>query len=1214
MAPQKRTSIQRLYGSERYNPITVTAAVPGYQLMNQLSAGGPPGQMPKHLKFAPLQAGRFEFAVPAEREAQLQAAAQLLDTAHFDGWLLSSRAAAAASAFAPPDGTAPGVVAQIGSAFTTAATAAAQAVGLKSRPTPLLANMAAADVQSGARATSPVLLARVQRQQTTIAAAGAQYAAQGIRIALDKAVLCLQAAAGDQGERLGGYVAEFKLLSDALHQLPAQAPAERRVTHAQALQDHQAAMPALPDDVKPALAQVFAKLGSVAAEQARVLLQHKDALAAVATAEALSMAAVIEQAGAADPSFGQTLRTLIDRLNARPAKDDQLPADMVLESVFDAAVIAFGHSQSDDTTAPEVALNPAQGRQASLALETLGTMDAARLAAAAAAPETASPEDAAAVALAREMALLPRGIEMLSMAASLPGRESAPLDKATKARCDNALRVLFAADAALAGAATTAQPLLRQARAAAAQVVQSPGFQLEGVEPALRRAFNTVRNDFLESGAGTALHKADDFLKSLTTDMLSSTSRENSLSGMIARTLPIGGATALNPSAIASATKTLAQAGLITDTGLAVDAMKDAVVGLRGGEEATLPERALKALAMSLSSAVPPGTPEQLTRAIAAQVQVPQHFGLDAQALALDPALQQLWAQYENGDLKPAEAAHQLARHAANAPGAAPAVLTFRKALDVAVGSALWNRGKIGDKQELQEGLVSIARLMSLRDKFKFTGGNSYGLDTSKVQLGFQPDGMAAPASLVLRLGLAGKYQHDLVLEIGMTTQAYYLTVGTQSTVGAKVGGGAGVSLKAGEGIASGGARMVDVTASGSYEYQWQEGLLARVPRDKATEGRNQQEFEDLLRNLVMWQERGHNGPADAILSNVDAASLNLLGQYDRESRRGEVAGNLGPQVAVSRPLPAGQGGPGAANAARGGGGVPASAPGPSAAGASGPAPSAGSSADYAQVAQARLSLLQLRSQGELRTTKAEEVSGHYRYQEVKLGARTLTQVGAAASLSLRLKDLGQGKTLNAGDTAGFSRAADWVGGTEVTKRLVTMDGVTDPLRSRRVSEFLDLPRYEQAAKADRARWINHGNTYTKFSADFKQDPSNLGLRQESSEADFEQFFQEAALHDTQFKQYLVVDCLQTTAAAVVDGYGAKIALATKLGKTGEAEALHAEREVFLSDDSTWQPRRLAINSVFNAVNQPGASLLGLEMRVSDNSEGAHNDALFPRG
>ena len=267
-----------------------------------------------------------------------------------------------------------------------------------------------------------------------------------------------------------------------------------------------------------------------------------------------------------------------------------------------------------------------------------------------------------------------------------------------------------------------------------------------------------------------------------------------------------------------------------------------------------------------------------------------------------------------------------------------------------------------------------------------------------------------------------------------------------------------------------------------------------------------------------------------------------------------------------------------------------------------------------AQVAQARLSLLQLRSQGEVRHTKAEEASGHYKYQEVREAARTLTQTGAGASLSLRLKDLGDGKTLNAGDVAGAARTADWVSGVEVTKRLVTMDGVTAPMRSRRVTEFLDLPRFEQAAEADRARWMNHGNTYTKFPADFKPAPDDFKLRQESSEADFKQFFQDAAKLDTQFKQYLVVDCMQVPAAAIVDGYDASIQLAQKLGNHDQAAATSAEREAFLADESTWQPRRLVTNSVFNTANQPGTSLLGIEMRVSDNSDGAHNDALFPRG
>jgi hypothetical protein len=1205
VAPQLRWR-QVPYGSEKHHPLTTTVTVPGYQVKNHLSAGGPPGEMPLAPKFPSLEADRFDFSVPAGRDAQLKTAASLLETPALDRWL-GAEAAAAPLADAPSGSAGAALLKVAGDATRTAAgvaVAAVQSVGLWARATPTLSDMAPAQARAAAASGAPRLDTRVNEQKALIAAAGAQYAARGIEVEVDKSVLCLQAAAEDKGPALRDFVDGFKPLLHALHGLPGEASGPQRDAARQAVDAHRATLPALdlPGDVAPLLGQVLDKLDSAWAGEAQALHRHATALSALHALQDRQTGVVLGRAAAIDSSLGETLGSVADRLRARPAKEDQLPRDTALENIFSASVVAFG--QRGETG--RLALDGPQGQQAAQALQTLGTLDVRRLADAAASPESRSPAESAAVALAREVAVLPRGIEMLSVLMAPPAPGAPKLDKEASARRDAALRVLFSADATLdaSGAPNATPGIPAQARTAAAAVLQTSDFKLDGLDADLRRAFNAVRNAFFDEGPGSSLQKADDYLKGLTTDMLSSVSRENGVMGALARALPIGGATALNPSAVGSATRTLAQAGLITGTREAVDAMRTAIDTLRGNDTALPAERALKTLARALDAAVPDGAPERIVNAAIAEVRVPERFGLDERTLAQQPALSRMWERYAAGQVTPAEATHQLARiaatdlTAAQEPVAAKAVSAFRKTLDRAVGSAIWNRGQIDDKQQLLDGLISIGRLMSLRDKFKFSGGNSYGFDTSKVQLGLSQAGMPDPMSLTLRLAAAGKYQHDLVMEIGMTTQAYYLTVGTQSTVGAKLGGGVGMSLKQDFDLVSAGMRMADLTATGSYENQWQNGLLARVPRDKTTEATNQREFEDMLRSAVLWQEKGHAGPVDAILSTVDAASLNLLGQYNRESKRGELAGNvLSPQLAISRPVP----------------GQPQEAAAPVAGTAAAPGPAAVPD-DTAQVAQARGAWLQGRSQGEVRQTVAEEASGHYRYQEVKAGVRTLRQTGAAASLSVRLKDLGDGRTVNAGDVAGASRSADRVGGVEVTKRLVTMDGVTAPMRSRRVSEFLDLPRFEQAAEGDRARWINHGNTYTKFPSDFKPAPEDFRLRQQASEADFKQFFQDAAVLDNQFKQYLVVDCLQVPAAAAVDGYDASIALARKLGQHEEAAAMHAEREAFLADESTWQPRRLVINNVFNTANQPGVSLLGLEMRVSDNSEGAHNDVLFPRG
>ncbi|TXD85715.1 hypothetical protein FUT87_15465, partial [Mitsuaria sp. TWR114] len=182
-------------------------------------------------------------------------------------------------------------------------------------------------------------------------------------------------------------------------------------------------------------------------------------------------------------------------------------------------------------------------------------------------------------------------------------------------------------------------------------MLQTSDFKLDGLDADLRRAFNAVRNAFFDEGPGSSLQKADDYLKGLTTDMLSSVSRENGVMGALARALPIGGATALNPSAVGSATRTLAQAGLITGTQEAVDAMRTAIDTLRDNDTALPAERALKTLARALDAAVPDGAPERIVNAAIAEVQVPERFGLDERTLAQHPALSRMWERYAGGQV-----------------------------------------------------------------------------------------------------------------------------------------------------------------------------------------------------------------------------------------------------------------------------------------------------------------------------------------------------------------------------------------------------------------------------------------------------------------------------------------------------------------------------------------------------------------------------------
>ena len=550
VAPQLRWR-QVPYGSEKHHPLMTTVTVPGYQVKNHLSAGGPPGEMPLAPKFPSLEADRFDFSVPAGRDAQLKTAASLLETPALDRWL-GAEATAAPVADGPSGSAGPALLKVAGDATRTAAgvaVAAVQSVGLRARATPTLSDMAPAEARAAAASGAPQLDARVNEQKALIALAGAQYAARGIEVEVDKSVLCLQAAAEDKGPALRDFVAGFKPLLHALHGLPGEASGPQRDAARQAVDAHKAMLPALdlPGDVAPLLGQVLDKLDRAWAGEVQARHRHATALSALHALQDRQTGVVLGRAAAIDSSLGETLGSVADRLRTRPTKEDQLPRDTALENIFSASVVAFG--QRGETG--RLALDGPQGQQAAQALQTLGSLDVRRLADAAASPESRSPAESAAVALAREVAVLPRGIEMLSVLMAPPAPGAPKLDKEAAARRDAALRVLFSADATLdsSGAPAAATGIPAQARTAAAAVLQTSDFKLDGLDADLRRAFNAVRNAFFDEGPGSSLQKADDYLKGLTTDMLSSVSRENGVMGALARALPIGGATALNPAA-----------------------------------------------------------------------------------------------------------------------------------------------------------------------------------------------------------------------------------------------------------------------------------------------------------------------------------------------------------------------------------------------------------------------------------------------------------------------------------------------------------------------------------------------------------------------------------------------------------------------------------------------------------------------------------------
>ena len=278
VAPKLQQALISTYGSKKQHPITTTGTILGYQAWNQLSAGGPPGEMPKAPKLPPLEPDRFGFSVPAGRNEQLKLATELLDTPALDKWLPAPPSEPGTPGSASPLASILGASAQ---AVTTASIAALQSVGIMARPTATLTDMASPQARAAATSVSPMLNARIGEQQAFIELAGAQYAARGIEIEVDKAMQCLRAAAGDKAEQVDAFVKGTKPLLIALRHLPADARPEQRHELEGALRQHGAAIFALPPELQTPLHQAMAKFdGAITADHAgqsrrKLMLCHR---------------------------------------------------------------------------------------------------------------------------------------------------------------------------------------------------------------------------------------------------------------------------------------------------------------------------------------------------------------------------------------------------------------------------------------------------------------------------------------------------------------------------------------------------------------------------------------------------------------------------------------------------------------------------------------------------------------------------------------------------------------------------------------------------------------------------------------------------------------------------------------------------------------------------------------------------------------------------
>jgi hypothetical protein len=171
--------------------------------------------------------------------------------------------------------------------------------------------------------------------------------------------------------------------------------------------------------------------------------------------------------------------------------------------------------------------------------------------------------------------------------------------------------------------------------------------------------------------------------------------------------------------------------------------------------------------------------------------------------------------------------------------------------------------------------------------------------------------------------------------------------------------------------------------------------------------------------------------------------------------------------------------------------------------------------------------------------------------------------------------------------------------------RIVTMDGKTEPVRTRLVLELNKVEDFRSVLQTDLARWINHGVSYTKY-------PVGFTAAQQLTEDDLKLFLATAIEFHDQNKQYLLSYCMHEDIAGPHDALQALIEQAKRAGNTSKEIELEEEQKLLLSEPSVWVPRRAVINTRSAQISQPGFTA-GVIAGVSGNTEAIQNIELFPR-
>jgi hypothetical protein len=500
-------------------------------------------------------------------------------------------------------------------------------------------------------------------------------------------------------------------------------------------------------------------------------------------------------------------------------------------------------------------------------------------------------------------------------------------------------------------------------------------------------------------------------------------------------------------------------------------------------------------------------------------------------------------------------------REAAHADAPNPALAQLGRALDLARGSFFMAHPRIETTQDIADYCRAIIPNLKLRDKLKISGGQVLGGTTA---------GLAAVANIqpgigaVARLDLRRSRQDDQVVDLAMGPQAIQLTIGTQTTSvdRAGIGGGVGIGLPADVGLT---IRPVDLDWRATREVQAQEGVLLRVPRDRKTEREDLARFQALVAEVIQWRDvvlpegGSPGGPLEAVLWLHPAASVNLLGEYDRRARK--LDSTAGSALCVGLP-----GARITATASVGG-------------------------------------------KNQVMATRAKEATGHFQLQERKKNVLAVTQAGFGVGVSVPLLNALSG---NSGLTANGARLAEAADvrtrGVERTVRLTTEDNVVAPLKSRLVTEFLRADDFEKEIRRDWKNWVAQGVTYpTAYPATWSDEMKHV-----AAERELAGFLAEVKAKRNEFMAFSLVTAMRPEVAPRVDALRGLVEAARQSGDAAELATQEHRLDELLAGPSTWMAWRLVVNERANRTEQQGLSLLAIA-QVSSVADAAHNALLYPR-